>query len=98
MVKYKASERRVDLYDIGDELTLMNIILKNQDGEMMAIDTYIGIEGNGFTQVGHTEGLDQPGVIFSYAGYVRTIRQYLPVYRDIFYSNINAGYGEPPVL
>lgn len=28
MIKYKASQRRVDLYDIGDGLTLMNIILK----------------------------------------------------------------------
>lgn len=29
MIKYKASERRVDLYDIGDGLMLMNIIQKN---------------------------------------------------------------------
>ena len=28
MIKYKASKRRVDLYDIGDGLMLMNIILK----------------------------------------------------------------------
>ena len=32
MIKYKTSERKVDLYDIGNGLTLMNVILKNQDG------------------------------------------------------------------
>ncbi len=89
MLKFKTSERRIDLYDIEDGLTLMNIIIKNQDGKMMAIDTYIGIEGNGFSCVGHTEGLDQPGVIFSYAGYIRTIEANLSTYRDIFFSNIN---------
>ena len=31
MIKYKASQRRVDLYDIGDGLTLMNIILGHSD-------------------------------------------------------------------
>ena len=48
MIKYKASERKVDLYDIGDGLTLININLKNQDGQMMSIDTYIGADRNGF--------------------------------------------------
>ena len=28
MIKYKTTERKVDLYDIGDGLTLMNVILK----------------------------------------------------------------------
>ena len=66
MIKYKTSERKVDLYDIGDGLTLMNVILKNEDGKMRSIDTYIGTDRNGFSCVGHTEGLDEPGVIFSY--------------------------------
>lgn len=39
MVKYKNTERKVDLHDIGNGLTLMNIILKNQEGKMMSIDT-----------------------------------------------------------
>ena len=39
MIKYKASERKVDLYDIGDGLTLMNIILKNEDGSSAIQDT-----------------------------------------------------------
>ena len=49
IIKYKASERKVDLYDIEDGLTLMNVILKNQDGKMTAIDIYIGAERNGFS-------------------------------------------------
>lgn len=59
MIKYKASDRKVDLYDIGDGLKLMNVIVKNQDGKMMSIDTYIGADRNGFSCVGHTEGLHQ---------------------------------------
>lgn len=88
MTKCKASERKVDLYNIGDGLTLMNIILKNQDGKMMSIDTYIGADRNGFSCVGHTEGLDEPGVIFSYARYVRMIEANLPYYLDAFFTNI----------
>ena len=89
MIKYKVTERKVDLYDIEDGLTLMNIILKNKDGKMMAIDTYIGTDRNGFSYVGHTEGIDEPGVLFSYAGYVRMIEANLSCYLDAFYSNIN---------
>lgn len=89
MRKYKSNERRIDLYDIGNGLTLMNIILKNQNGKMKSIDTYIGIENNGFSCVGHTEGLDEPGVIFNYAQYVRMIEANLPCFIDIFYSNTN---------
>lgn len=88
MIKYKTSERKVDLYDIGNGLTLMNVILKNQDGKMMSIDTYIGAERNGFSCVGHTEGLDEPGVIFNYARYVRMIEANLSHYLDAFFTNI----------
>ena len=91
MQKYKSNERRIDLYDIGNGLTLMNIIQKNQDGKMQSIDTYIGIENNGFSCVGHTEGLDEPGVLFSYAQYVRMMEANLPGLIDIFYSNTNRG-------
>ena len=88
MIKYKASQRRVDLYDIGNGLTLMNIILKNDEGKMCEVHTYIGQEGNGFACVGHTEGLDQPGVIFSYPSYVRMMEANLPTLLDFFYANI----------
>ena len=88
MIKYKASQRRVDLYDIGDGLTLMNIIVKNDEGKMQEIHSYIGQEGHIFSCVGHTEGLDEPGVIFSYTSYVRMLEANLPTLRNFFYSNI----------
>ena len=85
MIKYKSSERKVDMFDIGDGLTLMNIIQKNQNGEMKSIDTYIGVERDGFCCVGHTEGLDRPGVIFSYSKYVKLIQANLQRYLNIYY-------------
>ena len=85
MIKYKSSERKVDMFDIGDGLTLMNIIEKNQDGQMKSINTYIGVERDGFRCVGHTEGLDQPGVIFSYSKYVKLIQANLQHYLNIYY-------------
>ena len=45
MKKYTAAERKVDLYDIGDGLTLMNIVIKNEAGKTKAVYTYIGYEG-----------------------------------------------------
>ena len=47
----KLSQKRIDVYDIGDGLTLMNVINKNENGKMHQITTYIGIEGNGFVCV-----------------------------------------------
>jgi len=88
MRKYKSTERKIDLYDIGNGLTLMNIIWKNEDGKMMSIDTYIGAEQNGFSCVGRTEDLDKPGVVFSYAHYMRVIEANLPHYLDAFFTNI----------
>ena len=88
MIKYKSNERKVDLYDIGNGLTLMNVIIKNQDGKMAAIDTYIGSDRNRYQYVGRTEGLDEPGVIFSYAKYMRLVEANLPHYIDAYFKNI----------
>ncbi len=55
---------------------------------MMSIDIYIGAEGNGFSCVGHTHGLDELGVIFSYGKYVRMIEANLSYYLDAFFANI----------
>jgi len=85
VIKYKSSERKVDMFDIGDGLILMNIIEKNQNGQMKSIDIYIGAERDGFCCVGHTEGLDQPGVIFSYSKYVKLIQANLQRYLNIYY-------------
>ena len=85
VIQYKNSERKVDMYDIGDGLILMNIIEKNQNGQIMSVDTYIGKDRDRFYCVGHTEGLDQPGVIFSYSKYVKLIQANLQRYLNIYY-------------
>ena len=85
MIKYKDSERKIDMYDIGDGLTLMNIIEKNQNGKIMSVDIYIGTDRDRFYCVGHTEGLDQPGVQFDYSKYVKLIHANLQRYINIYY-------------
>lgn len=83
----KLSQKRIDVYDIGDGLTLMNVINKNENGKMHQITTYIGIEGNGFVCVGNANDLDASGTIFSYQSYVREQQAMLPVLIDIFETN-----------
>ena len=83
----KLSQKRIDVYDIGDGLTLMNVINKNENGKMHQITTYIGIEGNGFVCVGNANDLDAPGTIFSYQSYVREQQAMIPVLIDIFETN-----------
>ena len=83
----KQSQKRIDTYDIGDGLTLMNVITKNEAGKMHQITTYIGIEGNGFVCVGNANDLDEPGSLFTYQSYVKMQEANLPVLKDIFRSN-----------
>ncbi|MBQ7614379.1 MAG: hypothetical protein IJU77_04995 [Butyrivibrio sp.] len=89
MNKYKPSERKVDLYDIGDGLTLMNIVIKNEAGKTKAVHTYIGYEGNGFACVAHSEGLDQPGVIYNYSSHVRMLNAKLIRYNPCFFRKFS---------
>ena len=83
----KIAQKRIDMYDIGDGLTLMNVINKNENGKMRQITTYIGIEGNGFVCVGNADELDAPGAIFSYQSYVKEQGAMLPVLINIFETN-----------
>ena len=73
------------MYDIGDGLTLMNIIEKNQYGQIKSVDIYIGAEREKFCSVGHVDGLDQPGVQFDYSKYVKLIQANLQRYLSIYY-------------
>ena len=41
MLKYTTSQKKTDMYDIGNGLTLMNIVTKNADGKPIQVDTYI---------------------------------------------------------
>ncbi len=83
----KLSQKRIDMYDIGDGLTLMNVINKNENGKVHQVTTYIGIEGNGFVCVENANDLDASGAIFSYQSYVREQQAMLPVLIDIFETN-----------
>jgi len=88
MKKYTASQKKVELYDIGMGLSLMNVLTKNEDGKLDRVDTYIGAEGNGFSHVGYTQDLAQPGVFFTYSRYVRMMEANLDTYIKIFFDNI----------
>ena len=83
----KESNKRINMYDIGEGLTLMNVIEKNDSGKMRHITTYIGIEGSGFVCVGNADDLDTLGAIFSYQSYVRMQEANLPVLIDMFKTN-----------
>ena len=85
VIQYKNSERKVDMFDIGDGLTLMNIIEINQNGQIKSVDTYIGAEKDRFYCVGHVDGLDQPGAQFNYSKYVKLIQANLQRYINIYY-------------
>ena len=37
----KYAQKRIDMYDIGNGLTLMNVINKNENGKLHQITTYI---------------------------------------------------------
>ena len=41
----KLSQKRIDMYDIGDGLTLMNVINKNENGKIHQVTTYIRNRG-----------------------------------------------------
>ena len=83
----KDSQKRIDMYNIGEGLTLMNVITKNENGKMHQITTYIGIDGNGFVCVGNANDLDTPGSLFNYREFVRIQEVTLPMLKDIFRSN-----------
>ncbi|MCD7737556.1 MAG: hypothetical protein LUH58_00725 [Lachnospiraceae bacterium] len=87
MKKYTSAQRSIYSYDIGEGYTLMNVLYKNEEGKTEAIDTYIGIDRDGFSCVGHSEGLAKPGVLFRYSDYTRMIAAQMPLLMDMFLEN-----------
>lgn len=75
-------------YDIGNGLTLMNLLTKNAEGKLDRVDTYIGVDELGFSCVGTAEDLSAPGVIFTYSRYMRHMDGMLDYYIDVFEQNI----------
>lgn len=92
MLKYTTSQKKTDLYDIGNGLTLMNIVTKNAEGKPAQVDTYIGAEGDKFIRVGCAEELDAPGTVFSYANYVKMIHVNLKLFLQIYMDNVRNTY------
>ena len=90
MRKYKASEKKVDLYDAENGMLLVNIRTMNEDGELDRVDTYLGPEGKQFMHVMESENLAEPGVMFSYSGYVKMMHHYLPALKEAYEDNLRA--------
>ena len=89
MNKYKSSEKRADLYDIGDGLMLMNIVSKNDAGKIESVYMYIGYDdGTEFLRVGIAEDLASFGSRFNYAAFMRGVSQRLGLYKSVFESNL----------
>lgn len=87
MKKYAAKMKKVDYFDIGNDIKLMNILTKNEEGKTTRIDTYIGTEDTGFSHVEVVEDLLQPGTIFSYSRYMRMIECNIDMYIKIYEDN-----------
>ena len=90
MRKYKASEKKVDLYDAENGMLLVNIRTMNENGDLDRVDTYLGPEGKQFMHVMESENLAEPGVLFSYSGYVKMMHYYLPALKEAYEKNLCA--------
>lgn len=67
-------------------LTLVNV-RTFKDGQINKVDTYIGEEGNLFFNVGHSEGLSDPGRKFSYPSYVAFLKASIGMLLECFFEN-----------
>lgn len=89
MKKYKASQKRVDLYDIGDNMVLMNVVNKNADGKIDSIYMYIGYEDEDkYLRVGTAEDLASPGSLFNYSVFMKDVSMRMVLYKEVFKSNL----------
>ena len=87
----KSKTKKVDIYDIGDDMELLNICVKNAEGRLDHIATFIGRHGSTeFISVGHTEGLADPGAIFSYASFVKMQKMHIELYKQIYADNMKS--------
>ena len=50
----KFTTKKIDSYDIGRGLRLINIKHYNAEGKLDSVETYIAADGNGFSCVGTT--------------------------------------------
>ena len=93
MEKYKPTEKKSDIYDIGDGLILLNIQTKTAGGVLDRVDTYLGMDGIGFCPVGVVEKIASPGYVFSYPSFVRMQSGLVEEYKRIFWENLAGNRG-----
>lgn len=93
MEKFKPTEKKSDIYDIGDGLILLNILTKTTEGVLDRVDTYLGMDGIGFCPVGVVKNISSPGNIFSYPGVVRMQSGLVEEYKRIFGDNLAGSRG-----
>ena len=95
MKKFLAKNKKIDYFDIGNGLKLMNILTKTDSGELDRVDTFIGSEEEGFSHGGVVEDVSEPCTIFSYAQFLKMVEYNLGVYLQIFERNTgNVGRGQ----
>ena len=87
----KSTTKAVHIYDIGDDLELLNICTKNpENGKLDRVDTFVGHHARmEYVSVGVTKNLSAPGVIFSYSSYVREQDMLIDMYKEIYESNLD---------
>ena len=87
MKKYKANEKKVNIYEIHDGSTVLDLInvLTYKDGILDRVDTFIGKHDRfEYLSVGRTQGLSKPGVVFNYSSYTRSIMDNISLYIEIY--------------
>ena len=82
--------KKVDIYDIGDGLELLNVCIKNEEGKLERIDTFIGNhDRQEYISVGTATDLSAPGTVFSYASYVKMQGMNIKIYKEFYRDNLN---------
>ena len=82
--------KKVDIYDIGDGLELLNVCIKNEEGKLEQIDTFVGNhDRQEYVSVGTAKELSDPGTVFSYASYVKMQKMNIKIYKEFYRDNLN---------
>ena len=87
----KSKTKKADIYDIGDGLELLNICVRNAEGDLDHISTFIGRhDSTEYISVGRTIGLSDPGAVFSYSSFVKTQKKQIELYKQIYADNMKS--------
>ncbi len=85
----KSKTKKADIYDIGDGLELLNICVRNAEGDLDHIATFIGSnDSTEYILVGNEDGLSNPGAVFSYSSFVNMQGKQIELYKQIYADNM----------